>query len=198
MAELKQWNTLQHTATHCNTLQHTTIGFHTLLMCYMAELKRCNTCKLQHTATHCNTLQHTATHCNTLQHTATNYNTLQLDCLRSWRTTWLSHVSLVKICHSSLRLYQRCFAESYVVLYIRTFEETVYKWTDPSFVQNCKALRLEVYSFQNGAWRHHKYVHCDVSNIYFHDAMTCILDLRFELRNGWRLRCRVTKLVEPT
>ena len=41
------YNSLQHTATHCNTLQHT--------------------------ATHCNTLQHTATHCNTLQHTATHY-----------------------------------------------------------------------------------------------------------------------------
>ena len=39
------WDTLQHTATHCNTLQHT--------------------------ATHCSTLQHTAAHCNTLQHPET-------------------------------------------------------------------------------------------------------------------------------
>ena len=40
------YQSLQHTATHCNTLQHT--------------------------ATHCNTLRHTATHCNTLQNTATH------------------------------------------------------------------------------------------------------------------------------
>jgi len=65
-----QWDTLQHTATHCNTLQHT--------------------------ATHCNTLQHTASFvfemavstvgggvdCNTLQHTATHCNKLQLLCLQ--------------------------------------------------------------------------------------------------------------------
>ena len=53
------YDTLYHTATHCNILQH--------------AATRCNT--LQHTATHCNTLQHTATYCNTLQHTATHCKT---------------------------------------------------------------------------------------------------------------------------
>ena len=59
-------NTLQHTATHCISLQHTATIFHAL---QHNDATHCST--LQHTATHCNTLQHTATRCNTLQHTAT-------------------------------------------------------------------------------------------------------------------------------
>ena len=64
------FDTLQHTATHCNTLQHTAT--------------QCNT--LQPTATHCNPLQHTATHCNTLQHTA-----LHVEC----RSIKSSHLNLI-------------------------------------------------------------------------------------------------------
>ena len=59
------YNTLQHTATHCNTLQHhDNIGISSYTwvcvgngMTYISSL--------QHNATQCNTLQHTATHCNT-------------------------------------------------------------------------------------------------------------------------------------
>jgi len=77
-----KFNTLQHTATHCNTSG--------LLRMFTNVTSGCNT-----SATHCNTLQHTATHCNTsgllrmftkcdiwlqhkyntLQHTATHCNT---------------------------------------------------------------------------------------------------------------------------
>jgi len=60
------YNTLQHTAAHCNT--------RVLRMVYRSDAKGAQNCAksvnyntLQHTATHCNdTLQHTATHCNTL------------------------------------------------------------------------------------------------------------------------------------
>jgi len=73
------FNTLQHTATHCNTLQHAdvpyTMGIKQQKQMGDQALPLFNT--LQHTATYYNTLQHTATHCNTLQHTATHCNTLQ-------------------------------------------------------------------------------------------------------------------------
>jgi len=87
--EKVRYNTLQHTATHCNMLQHMAMCCNTLqhttliaVRILMSEAQfgekifatHCNT--LQHTATHCNTLHHTATHCNTLQrHAATRYNT---------------------------------------------------------------------------------------------------------------------------
>jgi len=51
------YDTLQHTATHCNTLQNIANPRNTL----------------QHTATH--TMHRTATHCNTLPHTATHCHT---------------------------------------------------------------------------------------------------------------------------
>ena len=80
---LPRYNTLQHSATHCNTLQHTTAwvtrriirlqhaATHGNILQHTAA--HCST--LQHTAAHCNTLQHAAAHCNRLQHTATHYNT---------------------------------------------------------------------------------------------------------------------------
>ena len=65
------FNTLQHTATHCNTLQHTATQVETRARGTCAARTTtatlcCNTqcIILQHAATHCNTLQHTATHCN--------------------------------------------------------------------------------------------------------------------------------------
>ena len=86
----ERWDTLQHTAPHCNTLpthcqhtantlQHTNTDNGRNSRCHKECLDT-----LQHTATHCNTLntlQHTATHwthCSTLQHTATHCNTRTL------------------------------------------------------------------------------------------------------------------------
>jgi len=66
--KLAHYNTLQHTATHCNLNQ---VG-HSATFSRMFQAY-----SNWHTATHCNTLQHTATHCNTLQHTATHCNILQ-------------------------------------------------------------------------------------------------------------------------
>jgi len=53
------YNTLQHTATHCNTLKEIA-NQHSTMDCLELPLSK-------HSATHCNKLQHTATHCNTLQ-----------------------------------------------------------------------------------------------------------------------------------
>jgi len=97
---LPHFNSLQHTATHCNTLLQCTWSPEVRYREF--PLSHCNTQQtLQHTATHCNTrhcntLQHTATHCNncntllqrirseiqractaTIQHTITHCNTLQ-------------------------------------------------------------------------------------------------------------------------
>ena len=88
---LNTFNTLQHTATHCNALQHTATLCNTLwhtvthlLKWETDEQKEIKTREVaddwcQHTymnethiLTHCNTLQHTATHCNTLQRIYTN------------------------------------------------------------------------------------------------------------------------------
>jgi len=77
---IRDCNTLQHTATHCNTLHHTaphcTTLQHTVTHCTTLHqtAPHCNT--LHHNATHCDTLQHTATHCNTLHHTAPHCTTL--------------------------------------------------------------------------------------------------------------------------
>ena len=63
------YDTMRHTATHCNTLRMTPA----LLASSRPQKEPTSESNLltpQHTATHCNTLQHTATHCNTLQHTA--------------------------------------------------------------------------------------------------------------------------------
>jgi len=68
------YNTLYHTATHCNTQY----------LLRTSGLHRCFPWKsytVQHSAKSCNTLQHTAAHCNTLQQTA-NCNKLYF--LRIW------------------------------------------------------------------------------------------------------------------
>jgi len=61
-ATMAHFDTLQHTATHCNTMQHkdtqNMVGLNT-------EKKLLVTISLQHTAAHCNSLQLTATRCNT-------------------------------------------------------------------------------------------------------------------------------------
>jgi len=63
VGSVRNSNTLQHTATHCNALQHT--------------LRREGVGSIRK-ARHCNTLQHTATHGSTLQYTAMHYcSTLQ-------------------------------------------------------------------------------------------------------------------------
>jgi len=61
------FDTLQHTATHCNMLQHAALNCNTPCHGHDGDLDT-----LQNTATLCNTLQHTATHCNTLPWTATH------------------------------------------------------------------------------------------------------------------------------
>ena len=70
--QISVFNSLQHTATHCNTLQHT--ATHCVRQGRRVEVQRrlsprdcirVHCIILQHVATHCNTLQHTATHCNT-------------------------------------------------------------------------------------------------------------------------------------
>jgi len=80
------WNTLQHSATHCNMWYyqfeltgHWHLNLSTLSILHPLHLfvRMCDmNHSLQYTSTHCNTLQHSATHCNTLQHTA-HCNTLQ-------------------------------------------------------------------------------------------------------------------------
>ena len=62
-------NTLQHTATQRNTLQHTTTQQHT---CYQGDVSYESAHTATNTTTH--TATRTATHCNTLQHTATYCN----------------------------------------------------------------------------------------------------------------------------
>ena len=86
------YNTLPHTATHCNTLQRTIVMQHTTAPQPQLQVLfaiHCNA--LQRTATHCTALQqqqprsrncmsflwHTATYCDILQHTTTHCNTLQ-------------------------------------------------------------------------------------------------------------------------
>ena len=69
------YNTLQHTATHCNTLQHTAMALTAMTMTYHTL-----NVDLQHTATHCNTLQHLscvlrATHCYDLTRTTAHCDT---------------------------------------------------------------------------------------------------------------------------
>jgi len=85
------YNTLQHTATHCNTLQQQTAtrwfhktprkrypsSRHTAAHCNTLQHISAHCSTLQHTAARCSTLQHKATQCNTVQHGATHYNTLQ-------------------------------------------------------------------------------------------------------------------------
>ena len=70
--DLRECNTLQHTAPQCNTLHYTDPAAVLQIILHTTQYAT-----LQHTATHCNTLQHPATPCNTLQHTATHCNTLQ-------------------------------------------------------------------------------------------------------------------------
>jgi len=72
------YNTLQHTATHCNnlqlrcnTMQHnaTQVGPTTwffVLGTHTGRMMVCTHTAITHTATHCNSLQLTATQCNTL------------------------------------------------------------------------------------------------------------------------------------
>ena len=90
MAHAHIYETLQHTATHCNTLKHiatycnTMQHFETLCSTLQHTATHCPLMTnahiyetRQHTATRCITLQHAATRCNTLQHTTTHCNTLQ-------------------------------------------------------------------------------------------------------------------------
>jgi len=101
--EIRNWYTLQHTATHCNTRPHTATHGHTLQL----SATHCNT--LQHTATHCNARPHTATQCNALQHTAAHCCSLQSRDLRFViGTQWvLSHTCKWVMSHISTHMNER-------------------------------------------------------------------------------------------
>jgi len=102
------YNTLQHTATHCNTLEfYLCLRQHkNSLQCFRTAFFTTHCNKLQHAATRWNStcvctrtrprsnalalpsLQHTATYCNIPQHTATYCNTLKFYlCLRQHKTS---------------------------------------------------------------------------------------------------------------
>jgi len=101
------YNTLQHTVTHCNTLHHCNTLLHTKNLhdnVGWDDLQHAAT-QLQHIATHCNTLQHTATHCNT-----------QRTCAIAWASTiaaakWNTVLQCVAVCWRVLQSVAVCMAE---------------------------------------------------------------------------------------
>jgi len=102
------YNTLQHTATHCNTLLRVMLEkWSGQVRIGMRKMDGFRTfVRMQHTVTHCNTLQYTEAHCNTLKHTATHCNTLYTK-RREARTCTATHCNTLQHtatrCHTQKR-----------------------------------------------------------------------------------------------